>query len=620
MEDIPRLALVEQNIGDTEKFTKLLIELLRVITNILESPHDYELRSIQSEVLKNNLETEAFSDYLKYVGFHVVDDEIAYPKEQTLNKLRIAQAAIERKISICCGPVRPSRTNVTYAQSIVQAKKPKLTPVNVLNTKNALLLKIQSLFNNIIKYEDEELQQLAREEIPLVTLQLMALDRIREHQRKIKTGEINTHDLPFDIALLMELLGWFKHKYFKWVDKPECKRCGGPTKFAGSSAMRTPAETCTVELYKCAKCPNVRSEFPRFNDPKTLLRTRRGRCGEWANCFTLLCRALGYDTRYVYDTTDHVWCEVFDYDSNTWLHVDPCEAKLNAPLLYSHGWGKKLSYVIAVSRDDVQDVTWRYTTNFAEVRKRRNICSEHALMAGIMALRERRQRQVSDARRRYLTRRTLQELVQLMQERQPSDYECHGRISGSKEWRCERGEAGAAAGNEFRFAQPGPVAVRYYPAADEYRVTGQDTVKTWSEGAFSAKNVFRKMEQDWEKVYISREEGATVGFISWKLSAEAGVVFSSLCARVTAAVFESGHVEWRVKFDDDSPEPAEFGESPMRFERRFRTVEVSAELSGGLGTEGWQHAQLFRQPTSSTAPGLELLATVVAERPRPKQS
>lgn len=61
-------------------------------------------------------------------------------------------------------------------------------------------------------------------------------------------GEINTHDLPFDIALLMELLGWFKHKYFKWVDKPECKRCGGPTKFAGSSAMRTPAETCTVEV------------------------------------------------------------------------------------------------------------------------------------------------------------------------------------------------------------------------------------------------------------------------------------------------------------------------------------------------------------------------------------
>lgn len=59
--------------------------------------------------------------------------------------------------------------------------------------------------------------------------------------------------------------------------------------------------------------------------------------------------------------------QIFDFDSNTWLHADPCEAKLNAPLLYSHGWGKKLCYVIAVSRDDVQDVTWRYTNDHKAV-------------------------------------------------------------------------------------------------------------------------------------------------------------------------------------------------------------------------------------------------------------
>lgn len=40
------------------------------------------------------------------------------------------------------------------------------------------------------------------------------------------------------------------------------------------------------------------------------METRRGRCGEWANVFTLFCRSLEWDTRLVVDKTDHVWTEV----------------------------------------------------------------------------------------------------------------------------------------------------------------------------------------------------------------------------------------------------------------------------------------------------------------------
>lgn len=72
MEDMARLALVEQNVKDIDKFTNLLLELLRSINNILENPHDKELRTIRSEALKTMLHCQAFGDYLKYIGFESV--------------------------------------------------------------------------------------------------------------------------------------------------------------------------------------------------------------------------------------------------------------------------------------------------------------------------------------------------------------------------------------------------------------------------------------------------------------------------------------------------------------------------------------------------------------------
>ena len=118
-----------------------------------------------------------------------------------------------------------------------------------------------------------------------------------------------------------------------------------------------------VEVYNCKLC-NTETTFPRFNSPRALFKSRRGRCGEFANLFGTYCRALGFDTRYIHDFTDHVWVEVWSVRQQRWIHADSCEGLIDRPNMYEQGWGKKLNYAVGATHDSVADVTKRYTRKF----------------------------------------------------------------------------------------------------------------------------------------------------------------------------------------------------------------------------------------------------------------
>lgn len=122
-----------------------------------------------------------------------------------------------------------------------------------------------------------------------------------------------------------------------------------------------------TEVYSCHKCGAI-SRFPRYNSASSVLRSQRGRCGEYSMLILRLFRALGHEARWVVDWSDHVWAEIRLFDD--WIHVDPCEAAIDNPLLYE-SWGKTQTYIVAFhpsldsSQADrcIEDVTATYTSD-----------------------------------------------------------------------------------------------------------------------------------------------------------------------------------------------------------------------------------------------------------------
>eukprot|EP00520_Triparma_pacifica_P012408 CAMPEP_0118636226 /NCGR_PEP_ID=MMETSP0785-20121206/2501_1 /TAXON_ID=91992 /ORGANISM="Bolidomonas pacifica, Strain CCMP 1866" /LENGTH=398 /DNA_ID=CAMNT_0006527321 /DNA_START=103 /DNA_END=1297 /DNA_ORIENTATION=- len=234
-----------------------------------------------------------------------------------------------------------------------------------MNGELKIRRRLADLSTQLLQYEDPQLIQYARTVIP---------ERLLNR--------------TVDEKLVLDLVIWFKCELFTWVNKPKCVQCGKSGKEMVPQASCPPVSplekagrASRVEVYRCSRpgC-GATTRFPRYNDPKILLSPagRRGRCGEYANAFTCVLRAVGFEARYVLDFTDHVWCEFFSEKESRWIHVDPCEAKVDSCGIYEKGWNKKLSYIFAASKDEICDVSGKYCRllSTSEVKQRRSMCPE----------------------------------------------------------------------------------------------------------------------------------------------------------------------------------------------------------------------------------------------------
>ena len=56
--------------------------------------------------------------------------------------------------------------------------------------------------------------------------------------------------------------------------------------------------------------------------------------------------------------------------TNSWIHVDPCEAAVDENFLYE-SWGKSQNYIVSFSKSEVIDITEKYTKNFNKTELKR---------------------------------------------------------------------------------------------------------------------------------------------------------------------------------------------------------------------------------------------------------
>uniref|UniRef100_A0A8C7FC31 Peptide-N(4)-(N-acetyl-beta-glucosaminyl)asparagine amidase n=1 Tax=Oncorhynchus kisutch TaxID=8019 RepID=A0A8C7FC31_ONCKI len=467
------------------------------------------------------------------------------------------------------------------------------------------LTTLQSNFQHVMEYENSELQQKALGVIPHQQLTTTAKEKLQQAKQADPDCNLSEEDL-----LVLELLRWFKGDFFSWVDCLPCNHCGGPTQSSGPLApstedLRWGAQR--VENHHCQAC-NHSTRFPRYNNPEKLLETRRGRCGEWANCFTLCCRALDLEARYIWDSTDHVWTEVYSASQHRWLHCDSCENACDKPLLYEIGWGKKLDYVLAFSKDQVVDVTWRYSCYHPEVLSRRNKVQEPWLLYTINGLNAVRQQSLSSERKKELLERLLVELVEFISPKTPKQGELGGRNSGSLAWRNARGETGPGTTpsvTEFVFVptekeKSGRVFhLRYNSTKDHYCRVSNDSedIQGWDKTVWRKESVFRKLENDWQMVYLARTEGSSSGKISWKLDcAPVRMKIKTVSVRACSQTFHSGTVRWGLQSGQNTTEFSGDGEMHLLPGLSGSSeLVLEAELAGGEGESSWQHSQLFRR-------------------------
>ncbi|XP_053208319.1 peptide-N(4)-(N-acetyl-beta-glucosaminyl)asparagine amidase-like [Panonychus citri] len=505
--------------------------------------------------------------------------------------------------------------NVNIIEEITKHRKTKPSNQHELLMVHTLSSD-QKMFNF---YKNSDLVAKIKQVVPITELSNKCTQRMLSMQSaNTNCSETIDNQKPLesrDVFFLL-LLEWFKTEFFTWFDSGYCTSCEIPMKLSS----RRPADgeeaswlASNVEVYTCSKCQAIEN-FPRYNHPIKLLETRKGRCGEWRNCFSAICVTFNYTIRLVTDFQDHVWNEIYLDSQKRWIHFDCCENVFDTPLMYEVGWGKKLIYCIASSQYECQDVTMRYTRDHLSVLDRRQgRCRPDWLNYYLLHISSKLQRKCDESLKLKLLNRRFAELSSLIvipgMEKKLKENEKQSRTSGSIAWRVARGECSTnQSSHVIRFnkhTNDDSHRFTYQSVLDIYLTDG-DKLSGWSSATFSCENIYKKVERDWKMTYLCRRENSNClekGFLTYKFDVRFDWTF--LMVKIDSKTYETGQISARLTSEPKSVDiPLKLDEinslNRSDFTKEIDYLLMTITLSGGSGDIGWQQAQLFRKSTLGT--------------------
>jgi len=212
----------------------------------------------------------------------------------------------------------------------------------------------------------------------------------------------------------------------------------------------------------------------------------------------------------------------------------------------------------------------------------------------------------------------------LVEVKSTKESEQHGRQSGSNYWKLARGEirpeADIQSGYTFSLmndeCQNGSYSFSYASVSDQYfrNLLPFEPTSGWIDRVNSCLNIQRKVEHDWNMVYLTRSnqgEHFPRGSISWSIQLTPELYenyqFNRITIQCPSMRFDSD-AQVKIELEIREDKTIEITQTDSLFEYTIKDNEISPRLrlivtlsssNDQNDQNAWQKAQLFRQSLSN---------------------